>query len=254
LSEILKGANTDTLNFTSTMIGGVSRVQSPSFLFSVAAFLINSAILCTNLILDRDGEFGKYRPLFIVTKLLIAPLASLMWYTLAQNYSTKVMIFFFCSWLGDGLLLANIHKSLLGWTMNLIGASGFMLSHFSMLALFEVKWRRVQYWSGFLLIPAIFLLGRVVPNMNCRGFSQWFLSVYFGVLQITYTTSIAQLSSADTINVSNCLCSFGYLMFIVSDSFLVAREFGVDEKMKKLETLGTYLFAQAALALGVGLR
>jgi hypothetical protein len=230
------------------------RPDSPIFLLSVAAFVINSAILCVNLALNRNADFGKSTPVFVVTKLLIVPLAYLMWYCLAQNYSLKVVMFFVCSWLGDALLLANLHASLLGWFLVLIGATGFIVSHFLMMSLFEVRWTRVPYWAGILLIPAVFLLGRVVPTMNCRGFSHFFVCLYFGVLQVTYTTSVAQLSSAETISIGNCLCSFGYLMFVVSDSFLIEREFGGNVGMRRLETLGTYLLAQGSLALGMALK
>jgi uncharacterized membrane protein YhhN len=146
-----------------------------------------------------------------------------------------------------------MHRGPVEWTLNLIGCNAFMVSHLALIVTFDIHWKILPLWSILLLIPGILLVGRVLPKMNCRGVSQGFVIAYCCLLQITYAASIGQLCTADSFRISYCLCSLGYLMFLVSDSFLFAREFGVDTKPRRVETMGTYTLAQGFLAFGLAL-
>jgi hypothetical protein len=128
-----------------------------------------------------------------------------------------------------------------------------MVAHIFIIVLFDVRWKMYPLWSIWLLLPGIFLIGKMVPKITCQGPAQGFIIAYFALLQVTYAASIAQLCGADTFKIGHLLSSLGYLMFLVSDSYLFAHEFGLHDDPKRLELMGSYVLAQGFLGVGLGL-
>jgi hypothetical protein len=222
-----------------------------SFLdLSLAALFSNIAILSGNLLLDRKAERGRSSIVFVITKLLIMPLIALVWFQLTMDYDWRVIAYMLFAWIGDAGLLAKVDRTLMEWILGVIGVSGFLLSHIMIILYFDIRWGSIPAWAVLLLIPGLMLFARSVPKLKCSGFSGAFVLLYCFWLQGANAMSIAQLCSADYWRGSSLMCSIGYFFFLISDSFLIAKEFGADIEMRRFEVLSTYAIAQTLIILG----
>jgi uncharacterized membrane protein YhhN len=206
-----------------------------------------------NFMLSHNTGRGRYPILFVITKVLLLPLIGLIWNQITTDFDRRVIAFVILSWMGDVFLFAHIHKDFFQWTLALIGSIGFLLAHFTMISYFRIKLSQVPWWAPLFAIPSACLCVRLLPRLNCGGVSQKFAFVYYFVLQAAFITAVMRAGSIAVSHPSYLLCAIGYFWSVISDSILLAREFGVVKKEYRCETMGTYAIAQTMIVVGCGL-
>jgi uncharacterized membrane protein YhhN len=163
------------------------------------------------------------------------------------------MAYMVFAWIGDVGLLGEFNRTFVELILGGIGVSGFLLSHIMIIMYFDIRWGSVPAWAVLLLIPGLVLFVRSVPKLKCGGVPGAFVLIYYIWLQGANALSIAQLCSAEYWKGSSLMCSIGYFFFLVSDYFLIAKEFGAGTEMRRFEALSTYAIAQTLIILGCAL-
>jgi hypothetical protein len=230
-----------------------SMTASLCLLASLTALLTNIIVLSINLLLQQKSHRGRSSAVFVTTKLLIVPLIALVWWQIAAVHDWRVIAYMFLAWVGDAGLLADVDRTLTEFVLTLVGVSGFLLSHIMIILYFDVHWGNIPAWAVLFLLPGLALFARLVPKMRARGLGGIFVIVYCCWLQGANAMSIAQLCSSTFWTRGPMMCSLGYFFFLLSDSFLIAKEFGVDQEMRRFEIMSTYAIAQTLIILGCGM-
>jgi len=201
-----------------------------------------------NLIIGHRAERGRYPKVFIVNKILLVPLAYLMWTQLTKDFSPYITGFAILSWAGDVLLF---FKDIF---LKAFGALSFGLCHLAIIKYFDIHWALVPWTAYIKYIPL--LIGFLVLLVSKFDFTK---VKSYGAILYTSFLHIAVLSSAvrsyiyPLTHPSFLLCFIGYAFFLVSDSFLFSNELEIDLKPRRYEIMLTYAVAQGLIFTGVAL-
>jgi hypothetical protein len=230
---------------------GITISSVPLFVLTCVATAVNLIVLSINHILGGKAVRGKYPVCFIICKLLLVPLAGAIWAQLHTDFSWKIVVFMVGSWMGDTLLLSNTRASKFQWFLSFIGAWSFLTAHSCMIWYFNVKWGEVPVFAYIFVIPLAIAAATLIPKMKFRRVADQFIVLYYLVLQFALLCSIGRLCQYPISHPSFLLCAAGYVFFLTSDTFLVRKEFDVDDNPRRLEIMGAYGLGLVLTLLGV---
>jgi uncharacterized membrane protein YhhN len=223
-------------------------------LLPCAAFAIDVLFMMFNFLLSRNRGYGRYPVLFVITKTLLVPLVALIWYQVATNFDRKVIIYIILCWLGDLCLLARFNAGVIEWVISDLGSLGFFIAHIVMISYFDIAWSRIPIWTPICAIPCAIFCLKLLPHLKCPNLSQKCVTVYYIILQLAYVCAIMRASVFPVWHPSYLMCAIGYFLLVISDSFLLAREFGVTKNERRCEVMLSYGVAELLIVLGCGLR
>jgi hypothetical protein len=206
-----------------------------------------------NFLLSRSKGYGRYPILFIITKTLLVPLVGLIWYQVTTDFDHKVILYISLCWIGDLCLLARFQAGLIEWIICIVGSAGFLAAHIVMISYFDIDWSKIPIWTPICAIPCAWLCIKLLPCVKCANVSQKYITLYYFILQLTYVCAIMRASVFPVWHPSYLMCAVGYFCLVVSDSFLIAREFG-GKNERRCETMLSYGIAELLIVVGCGMR
>jgi hypothetical protein len=77
------------------------------------------------------------------------------------------------------------------------------------------------------VIPSAYAALKLLPKLDCVAISQKFAFLYYAVLNVAFLRAVMRISVLPLNHPSFLMCAAGYLLIVISDTFLFCREFGV---------------------------
>ena len=215
---------------------------------ALALYALNTILNCSGLLFGGSSLRGKWPRLFVVTKILIMPLAFLVYSSLTTNYNFLVVTYIVTSWLGDICLLAA------RTSIQAVGCSLFALSHISLSISFNIPWRSVPFSAFMKSIPTnFFLLYFMATHLDFHSPFHAAAGAYCAVLMFSSTVAGLRTTLYPIDHPSFVLCFFGYLIFLFSDCLVIRNKLRMDSAPWRFSVMSTYCLAQLMLCCGVAI-
>ena len=120
-----------------------------------------------------------------------------------------------------------------------------------MIQYLNIEWRKLKIASILLFLPpSVGMLTLVYTNMDFSHIHQYGALMYCVTLQVANFAASSRLSRFGFTNPAFLFSWIGYILFICSDYFLISKEFGLSNKLRRVEIMSTYIFAQIFLMSG----
>jgi hypothetical protein len=196
----------------------------------------------------RSGLASPLAPFYPLLRSLLVPLIGLDWYFLASAHPRKVCFYLLFSALGDACMAATDL-----WAAGAVGVAWFFLAHLAMSLHFHVRWRRVPCYSFVLMLPIVWIPGRLlVPQFGSGNFRAVAHAVYAASVEIGACSAVARVQGRGFCNLAFLTGYCGYFLLLLADIGLIWGEFDrLLYRQIQPVVVGTYVAAQIAILLSV---
>lgn len=211
-------------------------------ILTILAIIADVAAMMWNFRMLPEAMFGKYPILFKITKILLLPLCLLNWAQITPVFDKHIPAFVLFQWIGDIFLLWHMK------IMTYIGGWCFIFGHLAMSHFFNVEWKKVPIWAYILaFIPPIRMYSLLWPRLDYHKGHDISCFFYCSILLFSAFNAICRVCKYKFTDATYLLSSFGYIFFILSDYYLIVREFALKPGNFRIETMLTYCIAQFML-------
>lgn len=185
---------------------------------------------------------------YVVLKSLIVPSLGLYWYGITYNVAKDITWYIVLAFLGDFFLLSYDFK------IYFFGGLAFFLSHIVLIYHYRVRWNKVPFYGYLIILPGFFLHAIFLyPKLVQPKAQAIIFFVYSFSIQIAHASTIGYASVYSLSDLHNLLPVFGYILFVVSDFFLLYKEITLVTYDWNILIMGTYIAAQFLILTGLGI-
>jgi uncharacterized membrane protein YhhN len=216
---------------------------------AVLFFLLITSLMFYHYSYDANHIDSPITSFYPLLKFTLVPSIGLIWYCISPVRQLKVYLYILFAALGDLLLLNQ------SFSVYIFGGFAFAFSHLTLASYFSVNWRRVPLFAFVMMTPNIVIpLFWLVPQFRRGTVQAMCFGIYTFILEIGACSSIARIEKYSVKCPSYCLCVFGYILFVISDSILLRNELTkTDYRTAQFAVMGTYIPAQVLLLIGIAL-
>lgn len=194
-----------------------SRLTDPVNAGAIILYAVDLAVLLYNFYARKISFYGKSKPLMMITKGLLIPLLAILIYNNRRLQNEKFELFALGCWIGDIMLMFN------GFALQLLGVICFGAAHVGLILFYDVPIKMPDVITLMLVVvPCLALVFYTFPIAFKAKAEYRAVILYILVLGSSMAAAGMRSMKYGLMSFTYHLVYAGHLMFILSDSILIA--------------------------------